>query len=47
MQFGHALKRILQSMYDVESRHGLIYVMKVDIADGLYRMGLPQRMYLL
>ena len=36
MQFGHALQRILQRMYDVDPRHGPIYMMKVDIADGFY-----------
>ena len=34
MQFGHALQRILQCMYDADPRHGPIYMMKVDIADG-------------
>ena len=27
-------------MYDVDPRHGPIYMMKVDIADGFYRVGL-------
>ena len=40
MQFGHALQRILQCMYDAEPRHGPIYMMKVDIADGFYCVGL-------
>ena len=40
MQFGHALQRILQRMYDADPRHGPIYMMKVDIADGFYRVGL-------
>ena len=40
MQFGHALQRILQRMYDADPRHGPIYMMKVDIADGFYCMGL-------
>ena len=40
MQFGHALKRILQRMYDADPRHGPIYMVKVDIADGFYRVGL-------
>ena len=38
MQFGHALQRILQRMYDADPRHGPIYMMKVDIADGFYRV---------
>ena len=40
MQFGHALQRILQRMYDADPCHGPIYMMKVDIADGFYRVGL-------
>ena len=40
MQFVHALQRILQHMYDSDPRHGSIYMMKVDIADGFYRVGL-------
>ena len=40
MEFGHALQRILQRMYDADPRHGPIYMMKVDIEDGFYRMGL-------
>ena len=40
MQFGHALQRILQRMYDADPRHGTIYMMRVDIADGFYRVGL-------
>ena len=40
MQFGHALQRILQRMHDADLCHGPIYMMKVDIADGFYRVGL-------
>ena len=40
MQFGHALQRILQRMYNADPRHGPIYMMKVDIADGFYFVGL-------
>ena len=40
MQFVHALGRILQRMYDADPRHGPIYMMKVDIVDGFYRVGL-------
>ena len=39
MQSGHALQRILQRMYDAYYRHGNIYMMKVDIAEGFYCMG--------
>ena len=34
------MQRILQGMYDVDPRHGPIYMMKVDIADGFYFMGM-------
>ena len=40
MQFGHTLQRILQLMYNADPRHGPIYMMKVDIADGFYRVGM-------
>ena len=40
MQFGHALQRILQCMYDADPRYGSIDTMKVDIADGFYHVGL-------
>ena len=40
MQFGHGLQRILQRIYDADPRHGPIYMMKVDIANGFYRVGL-------
>ena len=40
MQFGHSLQRILQRMYDADPRHGPIYMMRVDIADGFSRVGL-------
>ena len=38
MQFDHALQRILQHVYDADPRHGPIYMMRVDIADGFYRV---------
>ena len=40
MQFGHALQRIFQRMYDADPHHGPICMMKVDIADGFYRVGM-------
>ena len=40
MQFGHSLQRILQRMYDADPCPGPIYMMKVDIADGFYSVGL-------
>ena len=47
MQFGHALQRILQRMYNADPCHGPIYMMKVDIADGFILWVWPQRTYLL
>ena len=40
MHFGHALQRILQRMYVADPHHRPIYMMKVDIAYGYYRVGL-------
>ena len=40
MQFGHALQQILQRMYDADPRRRPIYMMKVDITDGFYCVGL-------
>ena len=40
MQFGHAQQQILQRMYDADPRHGPIYMMKLEIADGFYHVGL-------
>ena len=40
MQFGHDLQQILQRMYDADPRHVPIYMMKVDISDGFYSVGL-------
>ena len=47
MQFGHALQRILQHMYDADPRHGPIYMMKVDTANGFIAWVWPQKTYLL
>ena len=40
IQFGHALQRILQQIFDADPCHGPIYMMQVEIADGFYRVGL-------
>lgn len=40
MQFGHALDRILQRIVAADPRHGPVYMSKVDIADGFYRLHL-------
>jgi hypothetical protein len=40
MQFGRALQRILQRIVQADLRHGPVYMCKVDIADGFYRLHL-------
>jgi hypothetical protein len=40
MQFGHALQRILQTILHADPRFGPVYLIKVDIADGFYRVWL-------
>jgi hypothetical protein len=40
MQFGKALDRILQSIVDANPAHGPVKLIKVDIADGFYRIWL-------
>jgi hypothetical protein len=43
MQFGRALERILQRLVQADPRYGPTYLIKVDIADGFYRVHLqPQ-----
>jgi hypothetical protein len=38
MQFGKALKRILQAIVDANPDYGPVHLIKVDIADGFYRI---------
>jgi hypothetical protein len=38
MQFGRALNRILRTILDANPRFGHVYLSKVDIADGFYRI---------
>ena len=38
MQFGRALDRILQRILLADPCHGPVHLLKVDIADGFYRM---------
>ena len=38
MQYGRALQRVLQKIYDADVKHGPVHMLKVDIADGLYRV---------
>ena len=40
MQFGKALNRILQHVFDANPRYGPVYMSKIDIADGFYRIGI-------
>lgn len=38
MQFGHALDRLLREILLADPRHGPVYMMKVDLSDGFYRI---------
>jgi hypothetical protein len=38
MKFGKALERILQAIVDENPDHGPVHLIKVDIADGFYRI---------
>ena len=40
MQFGKALNRILQHVFDANLRYGPVYMSKIDIVDGFYRIGI-------
>jgi hypothetical protein len=40
MQFGTALQRVIESIVNANPRFGPVYLCKVDIADGFYRVGL-------
>jgi hypothetical protein len=40
MQFGRALLRVLQRIVHADPRHGPVYLIKVDVADGFYRISL-------
>ena len=40
MQFGHALERILRHILIANPAYGPTYLMKVDLSDGFYRVGL-------
>lgn len=39
MQFGHALERLLREILFSNPAHGPVYIIKIDIADGFYRIG--------
>ncbi|VEU39857.1 unnamed protein product, partial [Pseudo-nitzschia multistriata] len=38
MQFGRALKRLLQRIHSANSRFGPVYLSKIDLSDGFYRL---------
>ena len=40
MQFGHTLDRLLREILLANPKLGPVYMMKVDIADGFYRINL-------
>jgi hypothetical protein len=40
MQFGKALERILEHIVEADPRFGPVHLIKVDIADGFYRVSL-------
>jgi hypothetical protein len=40
MQFGRALERMLQKIHFANRRYGPVYMIKVDISDGFYRLQL-------
>jgi hypothetical protein len=43
MQFGRTLQRLLQRLVHADPRYGPTYLIKVDIADGFYRIHLNPR----
>ena len=40
MQFGRALQRVMMRVVQAEQRYGHVYLAKIDIADGFYRVWL-------
>jgi hypothetical protein len=43
MQFGRALYRLMQRIVHADLQHGPVYMCKVDIADGFYRLHMAPR----
>jgi hypothetical protein len=43
MQFGRALHRVLRRIVEADGRYGPVYLAKIDIADGFYRVWLQYR----
>ena len=40
MQFGRVLQWVLWHIYDAHPKLGPVYMSKIDIADGLYQVGI-------
>jgi len=40
MQFGHALNRLLRRIVEADPQNGPVYLSKIDLADGFYRIWL-------
>ena len=38
MQFGKTLKRLLQQIHRANERFGPVYLSKIDLSDGFYRL---------
>ena len=43
MQFGRALQRIIQTIVQANPRYGPVYISKIDISDGFYRVHVRPR----
>lgn len=43
MQFGRAFDRVLHAIHTAPPRHGPVYLSKIDLSDGFYRVGLRAR----
>ena len=43
MQFGRALQRLLRQIHSANPHFGPVYLSKIDISDGFYRVGLCPR----
>lgn len=42
MQFGRALPRLLQRIYEADPAHGPVHMLKVDLSDGFYRVWITE-----
>jgi hypothetical protein len=40
MQYGHALERLLHRILHADAEHGPVYMIKIDLSDGFYRVPL-------